>query len=338
MRVIAAHPLIYRSLSVERARLRMTGPDARRFLHGMLSNDILGLKPGQGCHAALLTVKGKLLADLVVYDHTGPSGFGLLLELVASARASAQGAIDRHLIMDDAAITDVSQGIAELGVYGDSAAAELAAWKDRPPEELAALPVYHFIAADKEASDPPTLIAATAELGMPGFHVLGPQAELDALAAHLSGRGGTPLSDAEAEVLRIEAGTPIYGIDIDEDRMPAEAGLDDAVSFTKGCYLGQEVVVRLRDRGHLNRKLCGLRLADGIPLPAPGTRLRYLERANAGVITSAVASPRCGHIALGYVHRSAWELGTALELIGADEKPLGQTAQVVSLPFPAAAR
>jgi folate-binding protein YgfZ len=333
--------LTYRSLAAERARLEVNGKDARRFLHGMLSNDIQALKPGQGCAAAMLTVKGKLLADLVVYDCTWNSTcspthsvdpHGLLMELRATARGSVQGAIERHLIMDDAAIHDRSQLYGELGVYGTEAASALAKWHGVLAAELDALPAYHF--AWRETGELPVLIAKTLELGMPGFHVLASPGKLDALSAQLGAAGGAVLDDTQAEVLRIEAGTPIYGVDIDEDRMPAEAGLDDAVSYTKGCYLGQEVVVRLRDRGHLNRKLCGLRMLDDGAVPAAGTRLRHGERATAGVITSAVASPRCGTIALGYIHRSAWEPGTVLELIGADEQPLDRKAQVVPLPFP----
>ena len=136
----------------------------------------------------------------------------------------------------------------------------------------------------------------------------------------------------EAEIVRVEAGLPEYGRDLDEDRMPAEAGLDDAVSFSKGCYLGQEVVVRLRDRGHLNRKLCGLRF-ESTAIPAVGSKLRSADRPQAAVLTSVVSSPRFGVIGLGYVHRSSWELGTRLELLGASDEPTGQSATVVALPF-----
>jgi len=327
--------LLYRSLTTVYARLRLSGPDARRFLHGMVSNDIQALKPGQGCHAALLTVKGKLLGDLFVYDC---GGFGLLVELVAGARAAVQASLDRHLIMDNATLEDLSSALDELGVYGAGAAQAIAEALDGvSAEELAALTVYHASLRPTADGEPPMLIAATRELGLPGFHILGSKAEVEALSAKLAVAGGSVLDEGRAEVLRIEAGTPLYGIDIDEDRMPAEAGLDDAVSYTKGCYLGQEVVVRLRDRGHLNRKLCGLRILDGGPPPAAGTRLYFPARPdkpNAGVITSAALSPSCGTIALGYVHRMAWEPGTQLELIGLDEQPLGRKAEVVPLPFP----
>lgn len=300
----------------------------------MVTNDIAALMPGQGCHAALLTVKGKLLGDLIVYDC---GNFGLLLELYGSAVAKVRGALERHLIMDDATVVDISQDALELGVYGPGAAAALAAVTGiATANELVALPPYHFKERPRGETEPgdtlSLIVAATRELGILGFHLIGSQAELSAIAEKFAAHGGSVLEDAEAEILRVEAGTPIYGVDLDEDRMPAEAGLDDAISYTKGCYLGQEVVVRLRDRGHLNRKLSLLKLIDGGKPPVHGTRLAHPEKPNAGVITSAVFSPRSGLIALGYIHRVAWEPGTRLELVGEDNQPLGRTAEVVPLP------
>jgi folate-binding protein YgfZ len=325
----AYDPLLFYPLSHARARLRLHGRDARRFLHGMVSNDIAALVPGGGCHAALLTVKGKLLGDLVIYD-CGPDA-GLLIELQASAGSAVHSALDRHLIMDNATVEDNSQKLGQLGVYGQAAAAALESATGLPPGSLSSLGRYQARLLSNQS--PLALVAATAELGLPGFHVIAPAEQLDAITAALVVHGGRQLASGEADTLRIEAGTPYYGIDIDEDRMPAEAGLDDAVSFSKGCYLGQEVVVRLRDRGHLNRRLCGLLLDDNGPPPLAGTRLRHPDKPAAGTITSATVSPRAGTIALGYVHRSAWAPGTTLELLGADEQPLGRTAQVVALPF-----
>ena len=269
----------------------------------MVSNDIAGLKLGQGCHAALLTVKGKLLADLVVYDL---GEFGLLLEFVRSARDAVRTALERHLIMDDATVVDLTEGLGEIGVYGPGAAAALAsATGAASSETLSSLPNYHVSFSSPPIADGvlPTFVAATRDLGSAGFHVLSPVTALVEIEARLLAAGAHRLSEGDAEVLRVEAGVPLYGRDLDEDRMPAEAGLDDAVSFSKGCYLGQEVVVRLRDRGHLNRKLCGLQLSPGPTVPS-GTRLRTADRPNAGTITSSVESPRLGPIALGYIHKA----------------------------------
>ena len=321
--------VLIRDLATQRSRLRMVGKDAKRFLHGMVTNDITGLKPGQGCHAAMLTVKGKLLSDLVVYD-LGDAG--LLFELPASTGENIRATLDRYLISDDATVSDASAEVAELGVYGSAAAAalqHLGAGSD-----VASLAPYHFSTISTAAG---TLqVARTPELGITGFHVFGDPAAVTAAQAQLQARGAVVLSESDATVLCIEAGMPLYGIDIDEERMPNEARLDDVFSATKGCYLGQEVVVRLRDRGQVNRMLIGLRLpgvAGDHELPATGTKLAHASRANAGHITSIVRSPRFGTIALGYAHRSVWEVGTELQLVNAAGEPTGQTAVVTTLPF-----
>jgi folate-binding protein YgfZ len=177
---------------------------------------------------------------------------------------------------------------------------------------VSGLPSYHFVTAAG------VRVARAPELGIAGFHVFGDLAV-----------DGTELLDAEFEVLRVEAGTPRYGVDMGEDRLPIEAGVTDAVSFTKGCYLGQEVIARATNLGHINRRLVGLRL-DGDGAAAPGSRLSTASRPDAGVVTSSVVSPRLGPIALGYVHRTLWDEGT--ELTVAD--PAGaRQARVTGLPF-----
>ncbi len=277
-----------------RARLILTGPDRVRFLHGMVTNDIVALKEGQGCHAAMLTTKGKMQADLVVYcDHDS-----LMLELDAPLREKLKQALTAHMVVDDVELADVTDETEEWGVYGDGATAALGVPAD--------LPNYHFVIKDG------VRIARTPELGIDGFHVFGPV-------------GDWPLlSEDEAEILRVEAGRPLYGKDMGEDRLPMEAGLADAVSFNKGCYLGQEVIARATNLGHINRKLVGLQLEA--PVEA-GAKLSSPSRPDAGVVTSVVLSPRLGSIALAYVHRTLWDDGTTLTL--ADGRP----ARVVSLPF-----
>lgn len=317
-----------RALSTAQARLCVQGPDARRYLHGMVSNDVQGLRLGQGCHACLLSVKGKLVGDLVVLD-LGDDG--LLLCMAAAAREGVHKTLDRHLIMDNATVRDVSSEIDALQVIGGPAAFALSTvLHGLSADELASASRYAFFTVQAAAGA--VRVAVFPSLGQPTYCLLGAPAQLDALRQALTAAGAAPLAEDEAEILRVEAGLPEYGRDLDEDRMPAEAGLDDAVSFSKGCYLGQEVVVRLRDRGHLNRKLCGLRF-DSTAIPAVGSKLRSADRPQAAVLTSVVSSPRFGVIGLGYVHRSAWELGTRLELLGTSDEPTGQSATVVALPF-----
>ncbi len=273
--------------------LDLRGEDRARFLHGMVSNDIEKLTVGQGCHAAMLTTKGKLLADFVVLAE--PERLRLLLapSLLEKIRAH----LDKHVVMDDVELEAAE--VSALGVYGDDAAAAV---------DGAGLEPYHF------RGD----VMRTPELGGDGFWVLG-----DVTAASI---GGTPLDDAEFEERRIEAGTPRYGVDMGEDRLPIEAGINDAVSFDKGCYLGQEVIARATNLGHINRRLVGLVL-DGDPAAA-GTKLSSPSKPDAGFITSSARSRRLGKtIALGYVHRTLWDPGTPLTL--AD----GGTATVAALPF-----
>jgi folate-binding protein YgfZ len=184
-----------------------------------------------------------------------------------------------------------------LGVYGDDAATTIG---------ISELPNYHFAGN----------VVRTPELGVPGYWILGG-----------GDVAGTPLDDAEFEERRIEAGTPRYGVDMGEDRLPIEAGINDAVSFDKGCYLGQEVIARATNLGHINRRLVGLVL-DGDAPADPGTKLASASKPEAGWITSSARSRRLGKtIALGYVHRTLWDPGTQLTV--AD----GRTATVAALPL-----
>lgn len=254
----------------------------------MVTNDIKALQPGQGCHAAMLTTKGKMQADLVVYCDADR----LLLEWDAPLKDKIAQVLQAHMVVDDVELTeDPSE---EWGVYGDDAFPDLDSGS------------YSFVVRDGAR------IARTPELGIRGFHVFGPRP------------GGEPMPEDEAEILRVEAGRPLYGRDMGEDRLPIEAGIPDAVSFTKGCYLGQEVIARATNLGHINKKLVGLRLEAPVE---PGAKLSAPSKPDAGIVTSAVVSPRLGPIALAYVHRTLWDDGTALTT--AD----GKTARVVSLPF-----
>jgi len=287
------------------AKLRLTGEDRVRFLHGMVSNDIEALQPGQGCHAAMLTTKGKLLADLVVYADAE----ALTLELDGAIGDKIKAVLDKHIIMDDVEVADLGAE-PEVGVYGDDAPAAIARATGLDAGALAALPSYHFLTAGT------VRLARTPELGGVGFHVFG-DVRLE----------GEPLDEADFEERRVEAGTPRYGVDMGEDRLPIEAGINDAVSFTKGCYLGQEVIARATNLGHINRRLVGL-ILDGDAPAAAGAKLSAATRPEAGWVTSSVRSRRLGKtIALGYVHRTRWDPGTRLTL---DD---GRAATVTALPF-----
>ncbi|MCA1665111.1 MAG: aminomethyl transferase family protein [Myxococcales bacterium] len=280
----------------------LRGEDRVRFLHGMVSNDVEKLEAGQGCHAAMLTTKGKLLADVVVLHAPERLRIVLAPELLDKIRAH----LEKHIVMDDVEVD--AAATAAVGVYGDDAAAAVAHASGLDAATLAALPPYGFVDA----------VVRTRELGGVGFWLIGSGgASVD----------GATLDDGEFEERRIEAGTPRYGVDMGEDRLPIEAGINDAVSFDKGCYLGQEVIARATNLGHINRRLVGLVL-DGDAPAAAGAKLSSASRPEAGFITSSARSRRLGKtIALGYVHRTLWAPGTQLTV--AD----GRTATVAALPF-----
>jgi aminomethyltransferase len=286
----------------------LSGPDRVRFLHGMITNDVEALAPGRGCRAAMLTVKGKLLAVLNVYADEE----ALVLELDGELREKIRGVLKKHVVMDDVEVADESDATRELGVYGPDARAAI---ERTLGGELGALEPYAY------RSISGVRVCAAPELAMPGYHLIGES---------LPRVDGQPLDDEAFEVLRVEAGTPRWGVDLDEDRLVLEANLDDAVSLTKGCYLGQEVVARATARGHINRKLRGLVL-DGDRPAARGAKLSGAGRDDAGAVTSSVISPRVGApIALAYVHRTVWDAGT--ELIAHDQGG-DRRARIVDLPF-----
>lgn len=278
-------PLFYADRS-DRVVLALTGADRVRFLHGMVTNDIKQLATNQGCHAALLSQKGRFVADLIVYARPDE----LWVETDRTTFDKVWEIFDHHLMADDVELVDRRADLPLGGLYAKDAALPIAA------------PLYGIV---EHAG---VLVAGTRELGMPGLRIFG----APALAA-----GATLLSPAELETLRIEAGTPRYGLDMDEERLFLEAGIADAVSYDKGCYLGQEVVVRAQARGGINRKLMGL-LLDGdatTPLPARGTKLATPQRPEAGYVTSATYSPTLQRpVALGYVHKTAWTPGTIVQL------------------------
>jgi folate-binding protein YgfZ len=305
--------------------LRLTGADRVRFLNGMITNDVNGLAPGGGLYATLCSPQGKVLGDLRVLalDDT------LLLLCEASCRARVAQTLERFIIADDVKVTDASGEIAVLGCYGPKSSEALARAAGTPSPDLA--PHHH---AEMTMGEATLRVVATPFLGVPGFDVLVPAEAAASVAQRLLDAvkvvGGRPAGHAPFEAVRVEAGTPWYGLDFDENTLPQEAGLEaTAISFDKGCYIGQETVARIHFRGHVNRRLTGLGLR-GEDLPARGSRVRRGE-AEVGWITSAVRSPARGTpVALAMLRREAAEPGTSLT-VEAGGRHL--QAEVVPLPF-----
>lgn len=298
-------------------RLAVVGGDRVDFLQGMLSNDVKTLAVGTGCPALLLTEQGKVVADLTVLATED----AILLDGMASALAGAKAALERFVVADDVEIGPAAEAPKAFALIG--------------PEFGTVLDRLGLV-----ASDAPYDHAQRASGGF-ACHVVrvpGPGAggvvcwvATDAAAAwteHCRAIGGVSLAAPEVfDVLRIESGVPWHGRDVTADTLALEALYDTAISFKKGCYLGQEVMERVTARGHVNRKLVGLAMSDDV-VPDPGARLFAAER-DVGWVTSAVRSWRLGHaIALGYVRREHLEPGTVLTLgVG------GPSVTVRALPF-----
>jgi len=305
----------------DRAWLTATGADAARFIHGMVSNQVQELGPGEGRYALLLDAQGHILADLYLLR----LAVSLLLETRWSLREKLGSTLEKFIIADDVELADKSDQLTALAVEGPAACELLNA------AGAANLPAGEGSHVEVRLAEAPVRVVAAGETGEDGYHLLFPvefaQNVWEALQAQRDIVAWLPVGQAALNILRVEAGIPRYGVDIDERTLPPEAGLEArAISYSKGCYVGQETVERIRSRGHVNRKLVGLQLPDG-PLPAPGAALSA-EGKEIGWITSAVDSPSLGGIALGYVRREYLASGTRLAVAGA------QQAEVAPLPFP----
>lgn len=291
----------------ERGKLALRGRDAASFLQGQVTNDVEGLEDGDGCYAAFLTPKGKMLGDLRVLATDDE----LLLDTERVALQALFNMIRRFSIGYDAELHKRTLERGLLSLIGPGAD-RIAAAGELPATEHSHRP----IAVEG--------IEARAIRTESGIDLLCLAAETESLRVALADRGAVPVAVQAAECVRIEQGRPRYGVDLDETVIPQEAGLNErAVSFTKGCYVGQETVARLHYRGKPNRHLRGLRLSSPYP---PGTELQLGDRM-VGRLTSVAESPRFGPIGLALVRREAAP-GAILVPGEADG-----TAQVVELPF-----
>jgi folate-binding protein YgfZ len=287
----------------ESGKLALTGSEAKAFLNGQVTNEIEALEPGHGCYAALLTHKGKMLADLRVLE-IGPPTPELLLLCERSALQALFDAIRRYKIGFDVELHKRTLERGLLSLIGPAADAVVGA--ELPAEEHANV-----------QSDLGLLIRTDV-----GVDVVCDSADTERVKAALFEAGAVEADEAIAEIVRVEHGRPRYGIDLDDSVIPQEAGLNErAVSFTKGCYVGQETVARLFYKGKPNRHLRGLRLGEEVQ---PGTELRLGERA-VGTLTSVARSPKLGAVGLALVRREA-QPGDVLDAAGV-------SATVVELPF-----
>lgn len=304
----------------DRALFRVTGERAVDMLDGLVTNDLKSLGAGAAQWALFLTPKGRILADARILRGERD----LWIDVPAAAAEAMEATFRRFLPPRFARAERLTAG-GLVDVYGpDAPAAVAAATGVAAPEEG-----LRFTEVG-EGEDVLRILRGNS-LGMPGYAIFGSGSALErlvsALAATAAKTGGVAMDADLLEVLRVEAGWPWYGRDVTEENLVQETGWEErAVSFTKGCYVGQEVVIRVHHRGHPNRHLRGLVFHD--EPAAPGTPL-FAEGKPVGTVTSAVRSPRLGPIGLGYVRR---EIAPSSEV--RLQEPGGRTAQVVALPFP----
>jgi folate-binding protein YgfZ len=306
-----------------RGVIAVAGSDRTRWLNGMISNDVAGLEPGtssSGCYATLLTPQGRVVADLQVLHR----GEVFWLDVAASATAAVVERLQRYVVADDVRLADRSAELERLGLEGPRAFEILSRAVPNAPR------LAPDACADVELSGVSVAVAAFGWSGEAALQLFAPTGAGTAVADGLRAAGaelGLVESDFEVlEILRIEAGVPRLGAELDESVLPAEAGLDRAVSTRKGCYTGQEVVERLRSRGQVSHRLVGLSTSGERPLEVSAEVTAQGKRV--GEVTSACLSPAAGAIALAFVRRGFAEPGAELQVAG-------RTARVVPLPFSA---
>jgi folate-binding protein YgfZ len=305
-----------------RQQIAVAGPDRATYLQGLLTNDIPALSPGTGCYSAWLTPQGRMLTDMHVLE----SGGMILLDVPAETAEATRERLEQFIFTENVQVELLVGSLTGVWIHGPKAPTALervtettglAAWRDYQHAQCA----FH---------DRPVSVARIDQLGVPGFCVYLEPSRERALLAALVEAGAREVSAAAIEAARVEAGYPVFGVDMTDDTIPLEAGIEGrAISMSKGCYVGQEVIIRVLHRGHgrVVRKLVSLRIHGDVP--QRGARLFAADR-DAGFVTSAASSPRLGTIALAYVHRDFLAPGTALEaLTGAGRVPATVIERVI---------
>jgi folate-binding protein YgfZ len=313
-----------------RGRLLLTGADRKSYLQGLLTNDIAALSAGQGCYAALLTAQGRMLSDMRVSE----LGDRILIDLPGATAETVRQRLADFIFSEDVEVRDAGADLAQLGVYGPKAASILASLLSPSSRERLEQMV---IDANQELrfGDTPVTVVRSDDYGIAGFEAFVSALEAGRLSDAVRAAGAKDVTTDAVEVTRIETGRPEFGADMDEHTIPLEAGIENrAISYTKGCYVGQEVIIRVLHRGHgrVARRLVGLLGTDADGWLARGMRIEA-ESKPIGSITSAVVSPRLRRpIALGYVHRDFAEPGTVLQVTG-DPGSRSRSVTVVTTPF-----
>ncbi len=306
----------------DRGRIVVSGADRAAYLQGMLTNDIVALKAGEGCYAAYLTPQGRMIADLFVYE----LGDVILLTVPLEQKDAVLAKLDQFIFSEDVQLGDVTDSFFAVAIVGPDAARIVSGIVGCTVGELEALAEHGNRRAQFEGQH--AIVTRVMDTGTPGYDVYVEQPRVDAFRRALADAGVAPADEETADTLRIEAGVPKFNRDMDGETIPLEAGIESrAISLSKGCYVGQEVIIRVLHRGHgrVARKLVGLLFDNGV-VPAPGAAVT-VESREIGRITSSTMSPALQRsIALGYLHRDFLAPGTTVSVAG-------RSAVVTPLPF-----
>ena len=306
--------------------MRLTGADRRDYLQGLLTNDIAALSPGTGCYAALLTPQGRMIADMFLAE----TGEAILMDLERDVTGKVSAHLDRFVIMEDVQVADDTDAVAQIGVFGPLAPSVLSRVFGLNAQELESHRlfenrIWHWTTT-------PVVGMRRDDIGVAGFDLLVGADRAEALAEAIRTAGAIDIGPEAVEISRVEAGRPVFGRDMTEDTIPLEAGIEDrAISFTKGCYVGQEIIIRVLHRGHgrVARRLAGLSLDTLAGVPAAGDRIKAGER-EIGTVTSAVRSVALERpIAMGYVQRDFAEPNTELSVVS-----YGTSLHAIVVPLP----
>lgn len=309
----------------DRGKLCLGGKEHLKFLQGMLTNDVMKLGEGRGMYAAVLTVKGRMISDMRVYREKE----SVLLDLEPGLNIKVGELLKKFRLSYKASIDDLTESLGLISIQGPDAPRLLA---DIIGKENPLLNEYEHARRTVDGTE--IMVVKAGRTGEEGYDVYVEAGLLSSIWELLAEKGKEygikPVGSGALEMLRIEAGIPAYGIDMDEDTIPIEAGLWNALNFEKGCYVGQEVIARIKWRGHVNWHLAGL-VSSGERTPVRGDEVIQGEK-KIGRVTCGALSPALGRpIALGYIRREFIEPGTGVQIRfgdGAEER-----AEVSPLPF-----
>ena len=291
----------------DRTRMRISGPKAAELLTGMVTNDVSALTPGEGQYAAALTPKGKIVADLRIFALED----AFLVDTSAAAAPGWKDMVRKYVNPRIAPYHDVTSELSDVGVFGRSSRSIVSRVMEVDDRDLTALTPYANIA--RPFGDVTAIIARVPEMDLDGFEIFTPTDSAASLEASFRAAGVAVGGKDTWEIARIESGRPQWGVDMDDTTLPQEANFDElgAISYTKGCYIGQETVARVHFRGHVNRFLRRLRFVTR-PAPPKGAELVDETGKVIGEIRSVALSPRYGGVALAMVRREI-QPGTTLQ-------------------------